>query len=274
MAPGPVFPCAYLRIFQPLEAFPPQERTRWERYIVGGGRARPARPIYRERATVPQGGLGLLSSAEGDHADLRLIEGTYYVCPWRTRLRELASLLSLRDSTVPEMVDAFVPEAEARRAARELARLRRRSHSGVPFMLQSPWHVPIRWFVLVDDDERRLEGDDDGYLLTYRTTSAKARRRAEAALGALRRSELAPLSELVGDLGRWLAAFDARSLLELDYGGVAGLFSWDELDNDHSAREIQEAISALASGDLARSAELYQQVAGRWAEVRSHESLN
>jgi hypothetical protein len=273
MAPT-MFPCAYLRVFQPLEAFPPQERNHWERYIVEGGRARPVRPIYRERATVPQGGVGLLSSAEGDHADVRVVEGTYYVCPWRTRLRELASLLSLRDSTVPEMVDAFVPEAEARRAARELARLRRRSHAAMPFMLQSPWHVPIRWFVLVDQDERRLEEAAEGYRLTYRTTTAKGRRRAETALRALRRSELAPLSELVADLGRWLAAFEPRSLLELDYSGVAGMFTWDELDNDRSAGEIQEAISALASGDLARSAELYQAVAGRWAEVRSHESLN
>src|SRR5207247_8916182 len=166
------------------------ERSHWARYIVAGGRARPVRPIYRERATVPQGGLGLLSSAEGDHADVRMVDGTYFVCPWRTRLRELASLLSLRESTVPEMVDAFVPEAEARRAARELARLRRRSHSAVPFMLQSPWHVPIRWFVLVDQDERRLDEAEDGYRLTYRTTTTKARRRAEAALRALRRSEL------------------------------------------------------------------------------------
>jgi hypothetical protein len=269
-----VFPCAHLRVFQPLDAFPPQERAHWERYIVAGGRTAPVRPIYRERTTVPEGSLGLMSSAEGDQADLRLVEGSYFVCPWRTRLRELASLLSLRESTVPEMVDAFVPEAEARRAARELARLRRRNNAGVPFLLQSPWHVPIRWFVLVDGEERHLEEGEDGYRLTYRTTTPKARRRAEAALGALRRSELAPLSELVADLARWLAAFDARSLLELDYGGVAGLFTWDELDNDHSAGEIQEAIAALTKGDLARSAELYQGVAGRWAEVRSHESLN
>src|SRR5438105_5745959 len=252
MAAGPVFPCAYLRTFQPLEAFPPQERTRWERYIVGGGRARPARPIYRERATVPQGGLGLLSSAEGDHADLRLIEGTYYVCPWRTRLRELASLLSLRDSTVPEMVDAFVPEAEARRAARELARLRRRSHSGVPFMLQSPWHVPIRWFVLVEQDERRLEEAEGRYCLSYRTTTTKGRKRAETALRALRRSDLSPLSELVAGLGRCLSALDPRAILELDWGTVADRFAWDEVDNGVGGQEIQDAVAALAPGNVGR----------------------
>jgi hypothetical protein len=270
-----VFPCAYLRVFQPIEAFPHDERGQWERYILAGGRTRPLRPVYREHPTVPEGGIGLLSSAEGDQADVRMVDGSYYVCPWRTRLRELASLLSLRESTAPEMVDAFVPESEARRAARELARLRRRGPGAVPFLLQSPWHVPIRWFVLVADEERGLTEDDAvGYRLTYRTLVTKARKRAETALVALRRSELSPLADLAGDLSRWLSSFDPRSILELDYDGVSGLFTWDELDNDHSARDVQESITALGAGDLARAAELYQSVSNRWAEVRSHESLN
>jgi hypothetical protein len=270
-----MFPCAYLRVFQPLGAFPTHEREHWERYITAGGRTPPVRPIYRERPTVPEGRIGLLSSAEGDHADIRTIEGEFYVCPWRTRLRELASLLSLRESTAPEMVDAFVPDSEARRAKQELARLRRRGPAAVPFLLQSPWHVPIRWFLLVTDEERRLFEDPAvGYRLVYRTEVTKARKRAEAALVALRRSELSPLADLAGDLSRWLSAFDPRSLLELDYDGVSALFGWDELDNDRSAHEVQESVRSLAQGDLGRAVELYQSVANRWAEVRSHESLN
>jgi hypothetical protein len=269
-----VFPCAYLRVYQPLDAFPSGERSHWERYLVSGRGTRPVRPVYRQRPTVPEGRLGLLSPLEGDHAEVLFEDGVTYVCPWRTKLRLLASLLSLRESTAPEMVDALVTEAEARRAARELARLRRRGSTAVPFILQSPWHVPIRWFVLFDEEDRRLEDGDDGFRLRYRAGVSQARARVERALGIIRRSDLAPMAELIGDLGRWLAAFDPRSILELDYGNVADLFTWDELDNDRSASEIQEAIAALSSGDLARSAELYQGVASRWAEVRSHESLN
>jgi hypothetical protein len=270
-----VFPCAYLRVFQPLATFPPHEREHWARYVTAGGRTPPVRPIYRERPTVPEGRIGLLQSAEGDHADIRIVDGEVYVCPWRTRLRELASLLSLRESTAPEMVDALVTDAEAKRAQRELAKLRRRGPAAVPFLLQSPWHVPIRWFVLVADEERRLTEDPvTGYRLTYQTDVTKARKRAETALLALRRSELSPLAELAGDLSRWLSAFDPRSTLELDYDGLSALFSWDELDNDHSAQEVQESVGALAEGDLGRSVELYQAVSNRWAEVRSHESMN
>src|SRR5207302_11213325 len=162
--------------------------------------ARPARPVYREQPTVPEGRLGLLSPAEGDYADVLFEDGVTFVCPWRTKLRFLASLLSLRESTDPQMVDALVSEADARRAARELARLRRRASSAVPFILQSPWHVPIRWFALFDDEDRLLAEGDEGYRLLYRTTVARARKRVEAALVALRRSELAPVADLVGDL--------------------------------------------------------------------------
>lgn len=270
-----MIPCAYLRVFQPLPAFRAKERAHWERYIVAGGPPRPLRPVYRERSSAPAGRIGLLSSAEGDHADIRLIDGVYHVCPWRTRLRVLASLLSLRESSAPEVAEALVPEAEARRAGRELARLRRRDPSSVPFMLQSPWHVPIRWFVLVDAEDRRLVQRDDGrYRLYYRADVPSARRRAERALAALRRAELSLVSDLVQDLARWLSAFHAGSVVELDYDGVSDLFTWDELDDDHSARDVQGAIAALMQGDVVRAGELYQGVAGRWAEVRTHESLN
>ncbi|MBI4172842.1 MAG: hypothetical protein HY511_08765, partial [Actinobacteria bacterium] len=263
-------PCAYLRVYQPLESFPPEEQAHWERYIVQGGRPRPARPSYREHATV--GRLGVMAPVEGDHADVRVVDGVYYVCPWRTRLRILASLLSFREASPLEMSEAFVPDAEARRAAKELARMRRRNPLAISFIMQSPWHVPVRWFVLVDDGERRLVEEDGRHRLSYLTTTRKAIRRAEKAIPVLRKSDLGPVADVIVELRRWLSAFDPRSLLELDYAGLCDLFTWDELDDDHSAGDVQEALKALSSGEFPRSAELYQSVLGRWAEARSHES--
>jgi hypothetical protein len=272
--------CAYLRIFRPLDTFPDEERGGWERYIVSGGAPPSGRPVYRDEATAMQGHVGLLASEEGEYADVRLVDGRYYVCPWRTRLRILAGILSLRgslrESAPPEMVDAFVPESEARRAARELARLKRRDPSVGPSMLQSPWHVPVRWFILVDEEERRLTETSPGeFRLYYWTPIVLAKRRAERALQVLRRSELAPVAQLVRELAQWLSGFHPQSVVELDYSGVSSLFTWDELDNDHSGREIQEAVESLAQpGGMARAAELYQVVANRWADAMSRESMN
>jgi hypothetical protein len=270
-----VIPCAFLRVFRPLDTFPEEERASWERYILSGGHPEPVRPVYREE-TGGSSQVGLLSRAEGEHADVRLVEGRYFVCPWRTRLRVLASILSLRESAAPELAEAFVPEAEARRAARELARLKRRDPFAVPAMLQSPWHVPIRWFVLVADEERRLvEGPPGEFRLFYWTPIDRARKRAARAIQVLRRSELAPLADLIRDMAEWLAAFHPQSTVELDYSTVSSLFSWDELDNDHGAKDIQEAVGAIEEqGGMARAAELYQSVAGRWADAMARESLN
>lgn len=265
-------PCAELRVFQPLDAFPAKERAEWERYIVSGGPLRPRRPLFRER--VASSGLGILFPAGGEGADVRLEGGVYYVCPWRTRLRVLASLLSFREAAPFEGSEGFIPDAEVRKASRELARMRRREPNAISFIMQSPWHVPVRWFVLFDDEERRLTEETGRHRLRYRTTARKAMARAERAVPALRRTDLGAVARLIVELYEWLSAFDPRSIVELDYGGVCDLLSWDELDDDHSARDVQEALRALSSEGLARSADLYQSVIVRWAEVRAHEGMN
>jgi hypothetical protein len=268
-----VVPSAYLRVFQPLGSFQPDEQARWERYLVEGVHRPSFRRSYRQRIT--SGKLGLLAPIDREHADIRMMGGEYYLCPSRTRLRVLAGLLSFREASPIDLAEDFVSPAEAKKAAKELARLRRRDPSQVSFIHESPWHVPIRWFILFGDDERRLvERDDGGFRLTYLTLTRRAMRRAERAFPVLRRSELGPIADLILELHEWLSQFDPRSLLELDYDSLCDLMSWDELDDDHSARDVHDALAALASGEYPRSAELYQGVVGHWAEIRNREALN
>jgi hypothetical protein len=269
-----VIASAYLRVFQPLEALPERERASWERYIVQEAHRRPPRKVYRERPTTHQGRFGLLTSTE-DRADVRFVGGRWYVCPWRTRLRVLASLLAFRETVPIEVADAIVPEAEARKAARELARIRRRDPQAVPTLLESHWHVPVRWFVLFDAEDRHLEEGPDGrYRLYYWTSLPAARSRAARAVRVLGDGELEGVAEIVKDLDEWLSRFDRRSAVELDYGGLADLFGWNELEEDRSAAEVQASIAALEGGDPAAAGEHYQGVAERWAEIRIRESLN
>jgi hypothetical protein len=271
-----VVPCAYLRVFRPLDSFAEAERSQWERYIVSGGPDASHRPVYREESFATDRRLGLLAADEGDHADVRLVDGRYYVCPWRTKLRVLASLLSLRETAPAEMAEALVPEGQARRAARELARMKRKEPTAVSAMLQSAWHVPLRWFLLVDDEERHLvERMPDRFRLFYWTPIGLARGRVASALRLLRRSDLQPLQPPANELLEWLSPFGPDAMVELDYASVSDLFTWDELDNDHSGRDLQEAVRSLRdSGGLHRSLELYQSVTARWSDARNRESLN
>jgi hypothetical protein len=265
-------PSAYLRVFQPLDAFEGEEQLRWERYLVSN-RWLPKSPRrYRDHA---KGGLGLIAPADGDHAEVRVVDGRTYVSPWRMRMRVLAAGLAFRETRPIELSERFLSKKDAKRVARELKRLRRRDPLAVAFCHQSPWHVPIRWFVLFADEERWLGEDEYGHLrLRYRTTARKALRRAGQTIPLLRRSDLGPIGDLLMDLLEWIALFDVRSLVELDYGGLCDFLTWDELDDDRSVRDLGLALEALARHEFPRSAEIYQGVLSHWAEIRGHELLN
>ena len=135
--------------------------------------------------------------------------------------------------------------------------------------------MPIRWFVLFRDEERELIEDAQG-----RWRSTTARRHVGRSAGRsrrsepLRRSDLGPIGDLIIDLHQWMVQFDPTSVIELDYARLCDFQRWDELDDDHSAREVHEALEALESGEFPQAADVYQGVLTRWAEVRSREILN
>jgi hypothetical protein len=265
-------PSAYLRVFQPLDAFENEEQLRWERYLVSNrwGPGSPRR--YRDHA---RGGLGLIAPADGDHAEVRVVDGRTYVSPWRMRMRVLAAGLAFRETRPIELSERFLSKKDAKRVARELKRLRRNDPLAVAFCHQSPWHVPIRWFALFSDEERWLGEDEHGQLrLRYRTSARKALRRAGQTIPLLRRSDLGPIGDLLMDLHEWIGLFDVRSLVELDYGGLCDFLTWDELDDDRSVRDLGLALEALTRHEFPRSAEIYQGVLAHWAEIRGHELLN
>jgi hypothetical protein len=266
-------PSAYLRVFQSLDRFERDEQLHWERYLVQHAARASARPRYADRMTST--GLGLLAPSGREEAEVRVIDGRTFVSPYRLRLRVLEAIVELAAAEPTELWERLLPKKEARRARRQLARHRRRDPHVRTFVYQSPWHVPIRWFALFRDDERRVAEDELGRLrLRYRTTTRRAMRRAEDAIPALRRSDLGPIGELLLDLHQWMAGFDGRSLIELDYGGLCDFMTWDELDDDHSAADLREALDALDRQEYGRSADVYQGVLGRWAEVRSREIMN
>jgi hypothetical protein len=266
-------PSALLRVYQPLDAFERSEQLHWERFLLHGPEARSLRPRYADHRTV--GGLGVLAPADADTAEVMHVDGGTLISPRRMRMRVLAAMVSFREAQPMELWDQFVPKKDGRRAARDLARLRRRDPSAVAFCHQSPWHVPIRWFVFFRDDERELFQDDLGrWRMRYRTTTRRAIRRAEQAIAPLRRTDLGPIGDLILDLHQWMVQFDPASILELDYAELCDFQRWDELDDDHSVRDIDEALQALEAREYPRAADVYQGVLARWAEIRSREILN
>lgn len=259
-------PAAELRIYRALSSFEPEERERWERAVVRGARG----PRLVDFPTAP--GVGFLAP-EGDVARILVDEGEPFVSPEHGDLVLLAGIVANAMARPFDEDLLLVTKQQARRARRELNRLRRRDRGLFAYAMANAWQVPAHWFLLVDDAERRLVSEPT-LSLTYRTTCGRAVRRLERAIPIVRDAEFAPSAEPLMDLYRWVANVPPRSLLVLDYGGLCSLLRWDDLDDDHGARDAWDMVDALAHDDRVRAMELYGAVAGRWSDLRGRASWN
>ena len=187
----------------------------------------------------------------------------------------LAGLLAFRGSVPEEVADAFVPRAEAERAAHELAAIGEGDPEMRSHILHANWHVPLRWFAAFDPSERTLIEDRRGLRIRYEARLADAQRRLGRALEILESSPIDEgVTEAVRELTAWLNEFPPEGLLELDYAGVSAAFESDDLANDQSAAEVWICLDALASGDLVRAGETFETLSERWTEIRALEVVN
>jgi hypothetical protein len=283
---------AHLRVYQPLAAFPDDERTQWSAYVNAGDL--PSRPVLMAREH--EAGLtGAVTTpprttvrAE-DQAYVRHLDGLTYVCPWRLQLRTWEALAEFRSQLPDELADAFVPGFVAEAAGQEHAAWLEAHPHDAAAILTSTWQVPIPWFVLFEPDERRLvlgerqpSGAPAGVAragldraLVYLTAMSRARRRVAKARAVVRRAlgdggALAAIEET----GQWLEQFHPHSMVELDYGGLVHLLDDDTLSADTSVADIAQALDALGQGDAEAATQCYERVANRWRSVAALEHAN
>ena len=268
---------AYLRVYQPLAAFPPRERAEWAAYVEAGQAMPAALLVGREERRGLARALGLDIRGEREHALVERVGDVVYLCPLRTELRTMQSLVAFRSSVPDEVADAFVSAGDVERAARTLERWDRERPGSRSHIQQAAWHVPLPWFALFEDGERRVVPAASGQpaRLTYQTAMARARARISRAVAILQQlMEDAEMVVAAEDLRGWLHDFDADSLVQLDYGGLTKAIPYEDLAEDHSAAQVWEALEALEEGDLDRSSELYRGLSERWSALRGREASN
>ncbi|MER6349546.1 hypothetical protein ACWC10_36265 [Streptomyces sp. NPDC001595] len=274
---------AYLRVYEPLAAFPEPERAHWARYA-----RRPDRPSYQDELRrsladlLPTPPVPVPVHESGDAFVLEDDE-VVYVCPWRTRLRGWQALGDLAEELPEPVLDAVLPPVVRRQATQDYERWLVRNPDARPWIRTATWQVPLAWFVLVADEEREYDRGSDGApvgdaaapVLRYRTPMVQARRRVARGLRTLKEAmDEGPLIDGVFDVGRWLEEFHPRSLVELDYGGLVHALPAGELEDDHSAADVAAGIEALRQGDGAAAGEAYGRLAERWRSVRDRRSAN
>jgi hypothetical protein len=271
---------AYLRVYEPLAAFPEPERTHWARYARRADRPSYQDELRRSLADLLPTPPVAVPVHESSDAFVLDVDSVVCVCPWRTRLRGWQALGDLGDELPVPVLDAVLPPVVRRQAAQDYERWLVRNPDARPWIRTATWQVPINWFVLVSDDEREYgkgSGDAGGEepVLRYRTPMVQARRRVARGLRALKDAiDEGPLIDGLEDVGRWLEEFHPRSLVELDYGGLVHVLPSEELADDHSAADVAEGIEALRHGDGAAAAEAYARLVERWRSVRDRRSAN
>lgn len=215
-----------------------------------------------------------------------------YFCPDEMALRCELAAEQLAESMRPQTFDLVVPEA-ARRA--NLERLAEHLEADGPEELRhvhtrtAVWGVPASWFTLVhEDDPIDIETDtgtgtgsagaagaaaaasggalDAGAVRTVRITVPLSLALERARRAAVVLSLHAPDMDLLNDLAilvAWLESFHPDSMVELDYGGLAGLV-WP----DESPFDVRTALEALEEGDQEAAVIANHRMVRRWLPVR------
>ncbi|HEY3682858.1 MAG TPA: hypothetical protein VGL93_07440 [Streptosporangiaceae bacterium] len=294
---------AYLRVYQPLAAFPEPERSAWAKYVAAEDRPDRVTATNSEHTAALRRLIAVppivVPARESADAYVRRAEGVTYICPWQTRLRSWLALDGFPDDLPPGLADAFVPRQIADQAVRDFEEWQRAGNGTQrPFIQTSTWHVPMTWFVPFEAGERWLvlgedpgdTGDTDGdggrdtpgattaapaRTLVYVTAMAQARRRVARALAVVRRNlgDNAMIGE-IEEIGRWLEEFHPHSLVELDYGGLVHLLDDEALRGDQSVAEVAAALTGLETGKSELALGMYKRVVTRWRAVQALESAN
>ena len=273
MASSVVVPyAAYLRVYEPLAAFPEPERAHWSRYAARDETPTAQDELRRSLADllpVPPVPVPVHESAD---AFVAVVDGVTCICPWRTRLRGWQALGQLREMLPAPALDAALPPVVRKQAESDYERWLERNPDSRPWIRSATWHVPVRWFVLFEDSERECVTEEKALAMRYRTPMAQARRRVARGLKVLREVlDDSPLVDGLEDVGRWLEEFHPRSVVELDYGGLVHVIGAGKLDEDRSAADVNEGLEALRADDGARAGEAYRRLTDRWRAVRDRQ---
>ena len=234
-----------------------------------------AAAAVRSRRLLVNGVYGVFEESMRDDAFVIQMDGRRYVCPRTARLRMLEGVLAFRNAYQGPTATMLVPEAAAERAAHELHRIQDRFPGMRSHILTSAFAVPLRWFAAFDPTERALVDVDGITTIRYRTLIGEALPRLRRTVEVL---DTAGFDEVVVDpleeLLAWVDGFPADAILELDYGGVANLFSSAELAIDESAADLAASVDALEAEDYDLAGEHYSEAASRWAHAQSLAYVN
>ena len=262
---------ASLRIYEPIDSFEAADQLRWSQIAITSptGWDEQVRSLKRSITNEPP-------NLKPDGAHVLDHEGKRYIAPWSTAARCWAALDDFKYTLPPSVIKFFISQTieDSINSTIDIV------EDKVSHILSSTWSIPPRWFALFSPDERLRGVNEDGHFTISRTAISNAKSRCtfthQAVLGAF--GEGAVEGE-VAELLAWLEIFDPKSIVELDYGGLATYLNKQliesgevGLDADTSIEDVTSSIAGLASSDGALAGRGYERLVSRWRRVSALES--
>jgi hypothetical protein len=262
---------ASLRVYEPIDSFEAADQLRWSQIAITSptGWDEQVRSLKRSITNEPP-------NLKPDGAHVLDHEGKRYIAPWSTAARCWAAFDDFKYTLPPSVIKFFIPQTieDSINSTIDIV------EDKVSHILSSTWSIPPRWFALFSPDERLRGVNEDGHFTISRTAISNAKSRCtfthQAVLGAF--GEGAVEGE-VAELLAWLEIFDPKSIVELDYGGLATYLNKQliesgevGLDADTSIEDVTSSIAGLASGDGALAGRGYERLVSRWRRVSALES--
>jgi hypothetical protein len=262
---------ASLRIYEPIDIFEIKDQL-WLAKI-----SNTSHTVFDEQhLALTRLIINDLHAFKTDGAYLLESGNTRYVAPWSISTRCWAALNDFKSSLPSSLVPFFIPQKldGSIQFADEIM------NDKVSHIITSTWSIPPRWFALFSPEDRLRGSNQDGVFTILRTTITNAKQRAtfthQSVLDAF---GAGPIESEISDLIKWLEIFDAKSIVELDYGGLATylnnllLLSGEVgLESDTSVEDVASSIAGLASGDGALASRGYERLVSRWRKVAAMES--
>lgn len=261
---------AYLRVYEPVELFPEAEKVRWRNALPNA-----LTTLDEQRRSLQRLITGESPIFQGDGAHVLEQSGRKYISPWSTAHRCWSALTDFK-STLPKTVsDYFVSQ----NLEKELQNSTVEFGTRIPHIRSETWMIPPRWFALFEPHERMYGKSSSGSFVVIRTTMNNARERAIKVHKVVRGAfGTGAIEAEVLELMQWLSVFDAESIVELDYGGLADYLEQSlrangesGLDADTSIEDVLLSIEGLSVGDGVMAGQGYERLISRWRRVASFE---
>ena len=203
-----------------------------------------------------------------------LKDGESYLSPWSTEFRNAQAMSLIRESYSNPILELFaLPKIQAKMIENEGTIIPLKPH-----IITHTWQIPPRWFALFDKGDCLSGSQGNRRFIIYRANLKAVIKRGSRALTIIRKTfGPGPISAEVEELISWLASFDEKSIVELDYGGLAEILEsmgMQGVEADTSVQDVWESLEALEIGDGVRAGDAYSRLMNRWRAVSSLEHAN